>query len=72
MPKGPPSKRNGKKNHFSRIDKDSDGKISPDEFPGPDDHFTKFDKDEDGYLDESEMPKRPPSEKRDEADLKKN
>ncbi len=49
--------------HFARLDKDSDGKISQDEFPGPDEHFTQFDTDQDGYLDESELPKGPPKGK---------
>lgn len=67
LPKGPPKGKNGKMRKpqsFSSLDKDSDGKISHEEFPGPDEHFSQFDIDKDGYLDESEMPKGPPIGKR--------
>ncbi len=47
-------------NPMDQLDKNGDGKISPDEFPGPDDHFAQFDTDRSGYLDESELPKGPP------------
>lgn len=41
---------------IGHLDKDSDGKISKDEFPSPDEHFTQLDVNSDGYIDESELP----------------
>ena len=45
---------------IERLDQDSDGKVSQDEFDGPADHFSKMDTDSDGYIDDSEQPKGPP------------
>ncbi len=41
---------------IERLDQDSDGKVSQDEFDGPADHFSKMDVDGDGYINESEQP----------------
>lgn len=46
--------------HFKRLDKDGDGKISRSEFDGPAGAFDRLDLDKDGFLSEMEMPKGPP------------
>jgi hypothetical protein len=49
-------------NHFRRIDRNGDGKISKSEFDGPPEHFSLMDKNKDGYLSEDEL--RPPPERK--------
>ncbi len=48
----------------TRLDKDSDGKVSSTEFDGPSELFTQLDADSDGYLSESEAPTGPPQGQR--------
>jgi len=46
-----------------RLDSNSDGKISRQEFDGPPDHFDRFDTNGDGYLSEDEAPGSPPPDR---------
>ncbi|WP_227021331.1 DUF1566 domain-containing protein [Oceaniferula marina] len=47
-----------------RLDKNSDGKVSPDEFDGPRNRFGHFDLDGDGFISPSEAPTGPPTGRR--------
>ena len=58
------SQRPSAKDHFKRLDKDGDGKVSKKEFNGPDRHFDRLDRDDDGFISENELPKGPPSGRR--------
>jgi hypothetical protein len=49
---------------IEREDKNSDGKVSKEEFGGPAEHFARFDKNGDGYISENEAPSGPPSDQR--------
>lgn len=51
----------GRPSFVQRLDRDGDGKVSPQEFDGPADQFPILDKNGDGYLSEDEAPSRPPS-----------
>jgi hypothetical protein len=41
------------------LDRDGDGKVSPQEFDGPADQFPRLDRNHDGYLSEDEAPAPP-------------
>lgn len=47
-----------------RLDRDGDGRISPQEFDGPADQFPILDRNHDGYLTEDEAPAPPSSDRR--------
>lgn len=52
--------KSGGADFVTRLDKDSDGKVSSSEFDGPTEHFTELDKNNDGYLSKDEAPTGPP------------
>lgn len=47
--------------HFNKLDKNRDGKLSRKEFDGPKKHFRRLDRDGDGYISINELPTKPPS-----------
>ena len=49
---------------FKDMDKNNDGKISPQEFPGPVHVFERIDKNNDGFIEEDELPPPPSSSRR--------
>ncbi len=59
--------RNGRthsgKDFISRLDRDSDGKVSREEFDGPSEHFRRFDQNDDCFLNLNEAPEGPPPNK---------
>jgi hypothetical protein len=48
------------KDFVNRLDRNNDGKVSPQEFDGPPEHFSGFDRNGDGFITENEAPKGPP------------
>jgi hypothetical protein len=46
------------------LDRNGDGRVSPQEFDGPPDQFTRFDRNHDGFLTEDEAPSPPASSRR--------
>lgn len=59
-PKGPPPRRPGPARFLERLDHDSDGKVSREEFDGPEERFDDLDKNGDGFIDRAEAPAKPP------------
>ena len=63
------SKESTPNEHFKRLDKNGDGKISKTEFDGPAEHFDMMDSNKDGYLSQNEL--RPPPLQRQDKQLPK-
>jgi hypothetical protein len=61
--RGPPPGPGGE-GFVRRLDRDGDGKVSPEEFDGPVHHFRRLDRDGDGFLTEDEAPRGPPPRRR--------
>lgn len=57
-----PPERDG--SFIERADRNSDGKVSKDEFRGPDNHFDHLDKNSDGFITADEAPTGPPPNQR--------
>ncbi len=64
------SKGNIPNEHFKRLDKNGDGKISKTEFDGPAEHFNMMDSNKDAYLSQNEL--RPPPTQRQDKQVPKN
>ncbi|MFA6294459.1 MAG: hypothetical protein WC637_21895, partial [Victivallales bacterium] len=63
-------KGNNASEHFKRLDKNGDGKISKAEFDGPPEHFNLMDSNKDGYLTKDEL--RPPPPQRQDKQAPKD
>ncbi len=57
---GSMGQRSTRGNFIKRLDTNSDGRVSRDEFDGPDRAFNRFDSDGDGYISQNEVQDGPP------------
>jgi signal transduction histidine kinase len=64
LPAAEPEDAPARAHFIDRLDRDDDGRVSPDEFDGPPDRFGDFDGNRDGYIDEGEAPTGPPAGRR--------
>ena len=55
--------RTSKGSFMDNEDRNSDGKVSEDEFRGPTKHFDRMDKNGDGFITEEEAPSGPPPDR---------
>ena len=53
---GPQQRGPGRMGFVKRLDRNGDGKVSPEEFDGPGDHFPVLDRNHDGFLTDDEAP----------------
>jgi Ca2+-binding EF-hand superfamily protein len=56
----PSAERPGPADFVTRLDRNHDQRVTPDEFDGPPEHFSRFDRNQDGVITATEAPQGPP------------